>query len=397
MRGTWQRVMFGLLVGGVLLAIAWLPLPIGQLGQSDFFPYWAAANLLVHGRDPYSTPALDEVFRTVRPVEYAVTDPRLRPPWALGPPWTLLMVAPLGWLPFEVASRLWLLINVVLMCGSVLAVRPRAVRGWPLVPLVIGWLFVPSLIVLALGQIVVLVLVGSVACARALQGRRDGRAGAALLLALSKPQLMYLAAPAILIWAAWRGRWRVWAGLLGALILALGIFTIVRPGWWTGYLNYAGSYDFFRHAAATIGGVARAYLNTDVLRWLGVLALPLLPWLTRLIDRGGVWTGVNVALLIALPIAPYGWSYDQIVLIPAIIQAAVWLPGIASRRTRLALWLLLAAIYGMLFVMRVRGAGEFLYVWVPLALGGWYALVYHRTHRVPGGHPSAPIGIPRKT
>lgn len=375
----WSRVAMGLLAVLGLIAIAWLPLPFGRLGQADFFPYWTASYVLVNGGDPYSTAALDEAFRAVRPVEYAATEPVFRPPWALGPPWTLLLVAPLGWLPFEVAARLWLLVSILLIGGSALMLWPQVFKGKPLTPLIVALSFVPTLIVITLGQIAVLVLVGLVICVGALQTRRDDWAGVGLLLMLSKPQLMYLAAPSILIWAAWRGRWGVWRGAAVALILSLGVLSVLLPDGLTSYLRFAQSYDFFRHAAATIGGVVRAYWHTDALRWLGVLAVPLLPWLVRLIDRAGIWTGVNAALLIALPLALYGWNYDHIVLIPAILQAVIW-AGRATDRQRRWLLALLAAIYGLLFVMRLRGIGEFLYVWVPIAVGIWYARAYQLTH-----------------
>lgn len=379
-RNLAQRILFGLLIAGSLSAFAWLPLPIGSLGQSDFLPYWTAAYVFVRGGDAYSTPALDEAFRTQRPTQYAATDPIYRPPWALGPPWAVLLLAPLGWLPFEVAARLWLMLTLALISGAAIGTWHSlggAARGRPWWAVLLALCFVPALIVITLGQIVALVLAGLVASVTALQVRRDGVAGAALLLALIKPQLMFLAVPAVLLWALWRGRWRVWAGLAVSLLMAIAVFTLLAPNGLAGYVNYARSYDFSRHASATIGGVVRAYGNTDALRWIGVAALPVLPWLARAIDRDGIWTGVNAALLIALPSAPYGWNYDQIVLIPAIVQAALWLRDSRGRRRA---WLIaaLATIYAALWAMRLRGAGEMLYVWVPLVIGAWYATVHRR-------------------
>ena len=80
----------------------WLPLPLGKFGQLDFLSYWSVAYLLVHSGDPYSAPALDQVYRETLPFEHAHTDPVYHPPWALGPPWLLLIVAPLGFLPFPI-------------------------------------------------------------------------------------------------------------------------------------------------------------------------------------------------------------------------------------------------------------------------------------------------------
>lgn len=374
-------IMIGTIFFGL---VAFSPLPTGPLGVRDLLPYWMAAYVFIQGDNPYSTAALDEAFRTVRPAEYAATDPVFRPPWALGPPWTLLVVAPLGMLPFEVVARLWLMLTLVMIGGAAIWVwrllNGATVHGELLLPVLLALGFVPALIVIVLGQIVSLVLIGLVACLAALQIRRDALAGAALLLALSKPQLVYLAGPAILIWALWRRRWGVWLGLMVALVGALSVLTLLMPGWWADYLDYVRTYDFFRHAAATIGGVVSAYWNTDALRWVGVLALALLPLIVRLIDRRGALMGVNVALLISLPLAPYGWNYDHIVLIPAIIQAVMWLRNASPRRSRL-LVAVLVIIYGALWAMRLRGAGEMLYVWVPIAIGTWYVAVYFACRR----------------
>lgn len=45
----------------------------------------------------------------------------------------------------------------------------------------------------------------------------------------------------------------------------------------------------------------------------------------------------------------------------------------------------LVATCNLLFVMRLRGMGEFLYGWVPIAIGVWYASAYRLTrHRRSG-------------
>ena len=86
-------------------------------------------------------------------------------------------------------------------------------------------------------------------------------------------------------------------------------------------------------------------------------------------------TGVNVALLISLPLALYGWSFDQIVLLPAIVQVAFWFNEPEFDRRKLYI-ISLIVIYIVLLGMKLWGVGDFWYMWVPLALGVLYAAGY---------------------
>ncbi len=280
-------------------------------------------------------------------------------------------------MPFDVGARFWVLLNLLVVNGVVWVIwrwtaRTRQMPKW--LPWV-GLGFYATLVMIAIGQIAVIILLGVVACLAALRAGRDGLAGAALVLTLGKPQLVYLAVPLILLWAAQQHRWRVWAGLIGAWLLTLMVATVLSPDWLTGYLTATGGHDFFTKLSATVSGVLKAYTGSDVLRFVGVFTLLLIPWLLRLIARHDLLTGVNAAVLISVPLAPYGWTFDQIVLLPAIVQLAAWLRGLDRARAR-RYGVVLIAIYLAAFALKLVGWGDFLFVWVPLALGGLYVQVY---------------------
>ena len=76
-------------------------------------------------------------------------------------------------------------------------------------------------------------------------------------------------------------------------------------------------------------------------------------------------------LLASAVTAAYGWSYDQIVLLPTIVVLADRLRSHAT--TRLAA-ILAAAVVSQLFLVaqNLYGIGEFYYVWHPFALTGLY-------------------------
>ncbi|MDR5671409.1 DUF2029 domain-containing protein, partial [Burkholderia cenocepacia] len=80
--------------------------------SQDFSPIWSAARLAAHGHgaDAWHFPALFAVQKlaipTMNPANGAL-------PW-LYPPTMLLLVLPLGWLPYTLALVLWLGVTYVL-------------------------------------------------------------------------------------------------------------------------------------------------------------------------------------------------------------------------------------------------------------------------------------------
>ncbi len=369
-------VVGGLLLGGIALA----PVQLGELGRLDLFPYWASAHLMLGGANPYDYDAIVALMAEVLPEREAI-----EPAW--NPPWLAVVLMPLAILPYDAAVRVWVVFNLLAVNGVTWLIwrwTSESRRQPPIWLPLLGLGFYAALVMIAIGQISIIILLGLVACLAALRAGRDGWAGAALVLTLGKPQLVYLAVPVILIWALTQRRWRVWAGLIGAWLLTLIVATVLSPNWLTGYLTATGGHDFFTKLSATISGMVKAYTGSDALRFIGILTLLLIPWLLRLMARRDLLTGVNTALLISLPLAPYGWTFDQIVLLPAIVQLVAWaqrIDRVQRRRYGAALILIYLAAFGL----KLIGWGDFLFVWVPIALGGLYALVYRATQLRPGG------------
>jgi hypothetical protein len=352
----------------------------GLVGSHDFLEYWGAARLLWHGGNPYDPVAL-------LAVEQGVGWPESRALMMYNPPWTLTLLLPLAPLPFGLATITWLLVQLGLLLGCSLLLwryfAPDDRRYW-IGPLLAA-AFAPSVFALRMGQISPWLLLGVVGFLWCQRGRRDLLAGASLALLTIKPHVAYLFWLAALWWA-WRSRrWRVLAGWLAALIAASGVVLLFSPAIFANYLVVvAGPQDW---ASPTFGGWLRFFFGLER-TWLqylpsllGLLGLAI--WLWR---RRGPWHWREVAspLLLASGLAAaYGWSFDQVVLLPVLVDLVARLRW-ASVSRRVAVLAALVLSQAGLWILNQYSVNEIFYVWHVPVFAAIYWLGVRYTPR-PGG------------
>jgi hypothetical protein len=155
----------------------------------------------------------------------------------------------------------------------------------------------------------------------------------------------------------------------------------------------------FQYATPTVGGLVHALWGTQLFRFAGLLLLPFAPSLVRLADSRGWLTAMNVALLISVPLAVYGFGFDQIVLLPAMLQIASWLwhrelPLRIARAIGGGCVLIYIASFALVTVSYRYG---YWFVLIPMALAGLYALAYRERARVASAtSPAWGSGLGRK-
>jgi hypothetical protein len=382
---AYRTIGKGLLIvlAGVLLGVLTVAVSSSGVGEDDFLVYWSAARLLTTGGNPYDPLALRTLERETRPgrgEEYG----RAFASW--NPPWLLVVLLPFGLLPFDLSVLLWKLCSIgLIVAASALTWRmltePADRRGILLVAGVSLWSG-QALSALVLGQVSSLVLMALVLGAWWLHTSRDRLAGAALFLATIKPQVTYLVLLLLLLWVIRHRRWQVLWGMIAVAAMSMAIVWIVFPRWVPAYVNLLSGHRslLFQYATATVGSLVEALWGTNLFRFAGLLLLPFVPSLLQLVDSWGWLTAMNAALLISVPLAPYGFNADQVVLFPAIIQIISWLwrRDLPLRRA----WMIgggLAAVclasFAMLFI-------SFRYCYwfalIPLALAGLYAAAWNQ-------------------
>jgi len=333
---VWLGIAVGLALSAYLLnTLAADP----RVFADDYVEYWAAGRLNLTAGNPYAADALLPLERAVgRTAEVLMM-------W--NPPYTLALAMPLALLPYPASRLTWLLLNL-------LAVMVAVAWWWQLIggPLRRGWLaqlvaftFFPTVTVLRMGQIGPLLLLGIVGFLWHERQRRDWLAGAFLALVAIKPHLLYLVWIALLLWLAQTRRWRVLAGAAATLAAATAAALAANPAVIGQYLAATAADSPLVWATPTFGSLLRMLFGFER-RWLQFVPLaPGILWLARYWHRHGSgrqWSAhMPLILLVSVTTAAFGWSFDQVVLLPAVLVVMHSLFG----RLPLRIGILLTAAY----------------------------------------------------
>jgi hypothetical protein len=241
------------------------------------------------------------------------------------------------------------------------------------------------LIMLRGGQMTGIVLIGSVGFMVLMRRGQELLAGAVVALVAVKPQLAYLLEAAILFWALDRRQWRLLLGGAGALALSLGIAMAFNPHVLTQFRANASSPPLV-NVTPTIGALLRVIFGIEH-TWLQYVpcVFGLLWLLVYYVMRRERWDWadeVPILLIASLLTNAYCWFHDYVLLLPAIIQAAVWC--VRDLETRIA-WraaLAYAAINGLALCLNLRDFTFEWFAWYPPAVLVGYLLLKHQARAV---------------
>ncbi|MDN7908728.1 glycosyltransferase family 87 protein [Burkholderia cepacia] len=181
--------------------------------SQDFSPIWSAAWLAAHGHaaDAWHFPALFAVQKLAIPT-MTLADGTL--PW-LYPPSMLLLVLPLGWLPYTLALVLWLGLTYALFSATIRAIVQRD-DAW-----LCAFAFPGAFLTVIVGQtsLFTALLAGAGLLALA---RRPVHAGICFGLLTMKPQLAVLFPLALLC----AGQWRALAAWAATIACSAALATL---------------------------------------------------------------------------------------------------------------------------------------------------------------------------
>ena len=336
-------------------------------GFSDLYaPWWAAHELLLHGRNPYS-PAVAHEIQTViygAPVTPSANDPSGLAGGFAYPPYAVLLLWPMIYLPFAAAQKVFLfaavlatLLNLTLWLRA-LRLRPTAVH-WVMLALFVLGSF-PALQALKLQNLSLLAAALIAISIFLLSSNRFVLAGIFLAASTFKPQFTVVLIPWLLVWtlADWRARRPLAESFLGTMLLLGLVSEWLVPGWIPSFLHIVSAYRRYTYGhslldvwfAPTFGPIASVIL---------VLAALAVGWRHRAEPAGSprflvVTSMVLAANVVVIPtLAPHA----QLLLIPGFLCLlpgfqSHWLSSSFARTLRAAAWMLLAwpwvAAFGLL-------------------------------------------------
>ena len=301
---------------------------------NDFVAYWSAASLIIHGQNPYAS---DAVLSLEKEVGFTGSNPLIM----RNPPWIVPIIAPLGFLSFGVAQRLWLVVGLLAMLMSDKWLwdlyRVEGQSG-VLTGLAVAT-FAPIPVALAIGQVSPLVLLGISGFLHFQHKGKLGWAGVFLLLAALKPHLIFLVWVALAVMSIYKRSMRTVAPLILTTIVASLIAISLDHSIFVQYAQLLVKERVAQELTPTPGGLIRLWTGLYRAEYLPpILALGWL--LSRIRARQIQWNWTDempIVALISLLTTPYGWFFDQVVLLPCVFQAASWLTTNSKLQLRRAI------------------------------------------------------------
>ena len=206
----------------------------------EFLPVWKAAkNLLIEGLLPYSEFTTYEIQK----IAYGRVAGPAELPLRVGMPLPLMLVfLPLGaFVELEQARAAWMVILqaslALLLVFSLRLSGWRAHWAWLFITFLFGFSWIYSLSAMrdaSFSIVLAMFLFGSL---QALRASLDELAGMLLAFSFYNLEMGGLLLLFLLLWAAFSGRWRIWAGLFMTLAILVTIAFILDSGWAMSFLR----------------------------------------------------------------------------------------------------------------------------------------------------------------
>jgi hypothetical protein len=347
-----------------------------NVSKRDSICYWAAAHLLVNHHNPYDSPSVMALEQ-----QQGYTDGK--PLVLRTPPWSLFMVMPLAmmnafwaWMSWVTASIAALVFGIRLcwkMFGNDL--------GPPAFFLLAGYTFAPVPACLVSGQMGILLLLGLVLFLW-LESSRPFLAGAGLIFPFAKPHLLALFWLLLLVWVIVEKKWKVAAGFATSFAVAIVLALISDPAVFQHYRQMLREAAIGSEFIPALSGVLRLLFFRTAFWTQFVPVAVAVPWAIRMyvVNRSSWdWRVHGLTLMVvSILTSPYAWISDEVILLPAILQATIWVYSARRQLTTRARLLIFALVFlNILLLLILRAKVPFatgIYFWSSLVWFGWYFL-----------------------
>jgi hypothetical protein len=381
----YQLVSWFLLAIAVIGLIRLAPILVTPqiIASDDYLRFWAGARLNLHGENPYDLARISQL--QVEAGDTLSNQNSLM----LNPPWAIALIMPFGLPAYPISRVIWLLISaaLILLASQMLW---RIYSGEPKLrwlAMLTVFIFAPTISTLEKGQVTCFILLGIAGFLYFIVIKRnDWLAGLFLAISTVKPQLILLFFMALIFWIIHERRWKILLSMVAAIFTLTLVSALFNPHVIQQYLSMLVTYQVSDWAVPTFGSYLRYF-------WLGLDQFwpQFLPFLLGLIWFAFYWKRhancwnwaeqMPIILLVSILTSPYAWTYDLVVLLPAIILAVIWL--IADRKSWSSILLLaLFLLINILDLILHMKLDEFWFIWLAPALFIWYLAVRWKVSRI---------------
>ncbi|NJD60134.1 MAG: DUF2029 domain-containing protein [Anaerolineae bacterium] len=381
----YQRVSWLLLARAVTGLIRLAPILVTPqvIASDDYLRFWAGGRLNLHGENPYDLAHISQL--QVEAGDTLSNQNSLM----LNPPWAIALIMPFGLPAYPISRVIWLLISAALillasqMLWRVYSGEPK--QRW--LAMLIVFIFAPTISTLEKGQVTSFILLGIAGFLYfTVITRNDWLAGLFLAISTIKPQLILLFFIALIFWIIHERRWIILLSMIAATLALTLVSTLFNPYVIQQYLSMLVTYQVSDWAVPTFGSYLRYF-------WLGLdqFWLQFLPFLLGLIwfifywkRYGNQWNWAEqmpIILLVSILTSPYAWTYDLVVLLPAVILAVIWLIADWKSWSSILLLALFLLINFLDLVLHMK-LDEFWFIWLAPALFIWYLAVRWKVSRI---------------
>ena len=329
----------------------------------DYIQYWAEGRLVLAHANPFDAQAILRLEQSAGPG-------RAEAELSGSPPLVLLLAAPLALFSAKTGLVVWFAAMLAALSASVwilwmLQGRPNSLL------FLFGFLFAPVIVCLQGGQIDILFLLSILAFLYFIESH-PWLAGALLVPLTLKPHLFLPFGVALLLWIVSRRAYGILAGFAAVLVACLAAAFWLDPSAWPQYLQMMKSQNLIADFVPTLSNALERLIDPH-LAWLRFLpdaaACTWAAWYFH--SRRKQWDWMHhgmVALLVSSLCAPYGFFFDESVLLPAVLAGMM-----QARRSGRSLWPLwivgVAALVECLCLVRVT---SLFYLWTSPAWLLWY-------------------------
>lgn len=365
-RNLWRRIAAaGILAAGfgwVVFLFAATLTDQGVAGR-DYIQYWAEGRQVVLHANPYDAAAILRLEQSAGPGR---TEAEL----SGSPPPVLLLAAPMGLFTARTGLVLWFAVLFAALSASLGLLWKVHGRPHTLMYL-FGFLFAPALACLQCGQISILFLFSLVVFLYFVESR-PLLAGAVLIPLILKPQLFLPFAVVLVLWVFARRAFGVLTGFALALGVSLVATYFLDPHAWPQYLQMMHEQKMIVDLVPTLSDVLQRFLSPHQvwLRFLpDLIACIWAVWYFRTRRERWAWTEQGMlALLVSCLCAPYGFFFDECVLLPAVFFAVL-----RAQETRRSRWpIVLAGTAALIESVKLVPVTSLFYLWTTPAWALWY-------------------------